>query len=637
MANGRARVGPEWTSAITQLTLIVTIVSITAALYWAKGIFIPIALAVVMTFVLAPAVSRLQRWGVGRTTAVALVVVLTLGMMVSVGAVVTQQLVTLGETLPDHSSNIVSKIRSAKAYLLGSEKSRLGRLLDDVMEAVNPSEKTPATDITFWGARRPASAMTTPQRVVVEQESTSWWDNARTFLGPAGEILATVALAGVLVVFMLLRREDLRNRMIRLIGNGRITTTTKAVDDAATRISRYLLTQLGLNSAFGVVITMGLVLIGLPYPVLWGFLAFLMRYVPYVGTWIGVIPPALFSLAMSDGWSQPAMVFALFIGLELLCNNIFEPMLYSSSLGLSEVAQLVAAAFWAFLWGPVGLILSGPLTVCLLVLGKYSRRLEFLNILLGDEPALSARMAFYQRLAARDEDEAVEIAMQQLKHDSSEEVFDEVVVPALALAKRDRQGGQLSDENFEQAVATAREVSHEVDDEIRRKQKDLEPNELPNVERIPVLLVPGRDEADGLAVEIFARQMDRNRWMPEVVAEGTLASELVEAIRKTSPGAAIIASLPPTGLAHTRYLVSRIRAMDPEIKILVGRWGFSDDLGEEPETTGIEGVDWWSNSMKEALRQLHEWSPVLRENAEAVGDARRRTPRGGEPVTAVTV
>ena len=232
--------------------------------------------------------------------------------------------------------------------------------------------------------------------------------------------------------------------MIRLTGDAQVTTTTKAADDASKRISRYLFMQLLINTAFGVIITVGLLAIGVDYALLWGFLASLMRYVPYIGTWLGLIPPAGRSrCAMSDGWWQPITVLALYVGLEVICNNVFEPWLYGTSMGLSEVAQLVAAAFWAFLWGPIGLILSGPLTVCLLVLGKYVPRFQFLEVLLGDEPALGAgRAAFYQRLTARDQDEATEVAREELKKSSAEEVFDDGADPGPDLRQAGRRSGR---------------------------------------------------------------------------------------------------------------------------------------------------------------------------------------------------
>ena len=331
-----------------------------------------------------------------------------------IGPLVVQQIVQLADTLPDRREAITEKVAAAKGWLIGSGNNRFSLLVDDVSNVISPKQQHPNT-------------------VVVEPSSpfTAQFD---TFLTPAVEIAGQAAFTFILTVYMLLRREDLRNRMIRLLGAGSVTTTTKAVDDASQRISKYLLSQLVVNSAFGVIIAIGLFALGVKYSILWGFIATLMRYVPYVGTWVGLIPPVLFSFATAPpwggGWGQPIAVFALFIGLETFCNNVVEPTVYGQSMGLSEVAQLVAAAVWAFLWGPMGLILSGPLTVCILVLGRHVSRFNFCVVLLGDEPALEPRVAFYQRLAAHDQDEAAEVAVEEAKKTSPEAVFDEVIIPA---------------------------------------------------------------------------------------------------------------------------------------------------------------------------------------------------------------
>ena len=466
--------------------------------------------------------------------------------------------------------------------------------------------------VTVWGV--PVSGSDgldgpAPMPVVVQNES-SWVNRVQSVLSPAVQVIGTAAFANVLVIFMLLKKEDLRNRMIRLIGHGRVTTTTKAVDDASTRISRFLLTQLGLNAAFGLVMMVGLLVIGLPYPVLWGFLAFLMRYVPYIGTWIGVIPPALFALAVSQGWGQPAAVLVLFLGTELICNNVFEPWLYGSSMGLSQVAQLIAAGFWSFLWGPLGLILSGPLTVCLLVLGKYVRRLEFLDIMLGDEPALEPRVAFYQRLAARDQDEASTIALESVKASSPEAVYDTVILPALCLAKQDHENGALSDADWDEAVRAAREVGQEVADAGKEKVEGAVVVEGAD-DRVRLLLVPAKDPADLAAIEMLSHLLDPSRWDAEVVTDQTLASELLEKVRATRPAAVVIGSLPPGGVAHTRYLVARLRGTFPDLKLLVGRWGHGDPPDSDAAKAGIGGADWRHDSLSQSLRHLTEWSAVF--------------------------
>jgi predicted PurR-regulated permease PerM len=250
----------------------------------------------------------------------------------------------------------------------------------------------------------------------------------------AGPLLGPFAAGGliiVLVIFMLINREDMRNRLIALIGHGQLTATTHALEEASDRISRYLLMQLILNGAFGIAVSLGLLLIGVPYAPLWGFFAAVLRYIPYLGSWLSALLPIAMSLLVSDSWTQPILIAVLFLALELPINLFVEPWLYGRRTGVSEAALLVAVAFWAWLWGPVGLILASPLTACLVVLGKYVPALSFFNTLLGDRPVLDPPIRYYQRLLARDHDEAVEIAEEQSKNSSVEAVYDQVLVPAL--------------------------------------------------------------------------------------------------------------------------------------------------------------------------------------------------------------
>lgn len=601
---------PDWQRALIALSATTTVVVVIAALYWARSIFLPIALAVFLAFVLGPVVAWLQRRGCGRVLAVILTVGFAGIVSAGTGAVIAQQVVRLADDLsqPERAESIKTKVVAARNSVIGGEQSRLGKLIDDVTEILFPKKRPAPPPVVVASAGGPSATANqnqipgnfSPVPVVVETDG-SWMSKVEEVLTPATEFLGQGAFAFILTVYILLRREDLRNRMIRLTGHGKVTTTTKAVDDASRRISRYLLTQVSLNGAFGIVILCGLLLIGVEYALLWGFIAFVMRYVPYVGTWVGLVPPTLFAFAMSENPWTPLAVLALFGGLELLCNNIFEPMLYGQSMGLSEVAQLVSAALWAFLWGPIGLILSGPLTVCLLVLGKYVARFQFLEVLLGDEPALAPRVAFYQRLTAHDQDEAADIALTALKEvgTTPERVFDQVVVPALCLAKRDLQDGDLSAEVAQFAVRATREIAEEV---ALQKPATVEERE-PDDERVRVLLCPARDEMDQLGIELFAYLLEPEKWEIETAAVEILASELLARVEEFQPAAVVIGSLPPGGLAHTRYLVMRVHATFPHVKTLVGRWGRGDDF-PDAEGTGITGADWVDNTLGETRARL---------------------------------
>jgi len=593
-------------SLVTLAATVLAVVTV-AALYWAKSIFVPVALAIFLAFVLYPPVLWLQHRGLGRTPAVIVMVGSVVLVAIGIGIGITHQVVELASTLPDRRDSIKAKVAAAKTWVVGDGSSRFAQLVDDVANVVDP---------------KPANQPT----VVVEPPSPGLSTRFDQYVTPVAEMLGQGALTFILTVFILIRREDLRNRMIRLLGDGKVTTTTRAVDDATRRISRYLLVQLMINSGFGLVISLGLFVLQLDYALLWGFIAAVMRYVPYIGTWIGLIPPVLFSFATAPewggGWGQPLAVLALFIGLEVICNNVLEPWLYGSSMGLSEVAQLVAAGFWAFLWGPIGLILSGPLTACLLVLGKHVRRFEFLEVLLGDTPALEPKVAFYQRLAARDQDEAADIALDIAAKDGPDAALETVVVPALCIARRDLDDGDLDPADFQLVIRAAREVAHEVGElrEVATVQ--------PDVERIRVMIVPARDEAEHVSADILAGALDPARWEVQVTGDEMLASELVAAIQESRPAVFVLIALPPGGLSHCRYLVGRVLTRCPSVRVILGRWGLDPTLAVDQTGTvkGVEGIDHTVSDTRKRLAELH---PVLvNELSQQAKPSARRTAVG---------
>lgn len=579
----------DWQRSLVTLAATILTVITVAVLYWAKAIFVPVALAIFLAFVLYPPVMWLQHRGLGRTLAVIVMVGTVVLVALGIGFGVAHQVVALAETLPDRKDAIKAKVAAAKTWVVGDGSSRFGQLVNDLGEIIDPKPQN-------------------QQGVVVEPPSPGLASRLDQYVSPVAEMLGQGAFTFILTVFILIRREDLRNRLIRLLGEGKVTTTTRAVDDATRRISRYLLVQLLINTGFGLLVAIGLFVLGVDYALLWGFIATLMRYVPYIGTWIGLIPPVLFSFATAPdwggGWGQPLAVLALFIGLEVVCNNVLEPWLYGSSMGLSEVAQLVAAGFWAFLWGPIGLVLSGPMTACLLVLGRHVRRFEFLEVLLGDTPALEPRVAFYQRLAARDQDEAADIALETAGKEGPDVALETVIVPALCLARRDLDEGDLDPKDFQFAIRAAREVADEVAElrEVAAVEADGE--------RVRVLIAPTRDEAEHVAADILAGALDPARWEVRVTGEEALASELVAAIQEFRPAVLVLATLPPGGLSHSRYMVSRVRTKCPGVRVIVGRWGAMEPQTLEPVDTvkGADGIDY---TLSDTLKRLAEMHSVL--------------------------
>jgi len=583
----------DWQRAVVTLAATVVTVVVVLALYFARAVFIPIALSIFLSFVLSPVVNRLQKRGLGRIPAV----LLTVGMVVlgsmGIGALVAQQVTRLAQTLPDRADSIKEKVVNAKAWLSGDGESRFGQFVDEISDLVAPKSQGFPT-------------------IVVEQAPKPISSQLDGIVSPAAEAVGQAMFAFVLTVYMLLRREDLRNRMIRLLGDGKLTTTTKAVDEASRRISRYLFMQVLINTGFGLVVSLSLFLLGVDYALLWGFIGTVMRYIPYVGTWFGLIPPVLYSLATAQGWTQPITVLGLFLVLEALCNNIFEPWLYGQSMGLSEVAQLVAAAFWAFLWGPIGLILSGPLTACLLVLGKYVHRFEFLDVLLGDEPPLAPHVAFYQRLAARDQDEAADIALKVAKESGTDEAFEKVVIPALCMARRDADEGDLDVTALRFVVRGAREVASEVSD-----MRPLRPDSHIGT-RIRVLVVPARDEAEHVAADILAGTLDPTQWDVRVPGDEMLASELIAAVEDFQPAVVVLVALPPGGISHCRYLVNRLKSRCSSVKVVVGRWGQpeSEQTISDAQGIGIKGADEIVRNLLETQKRLTEMAPLLSADAE---------------------
>lgn len=605
---------PGWQLAVLILTGTVVGVVVVTCLCWARTVFIPVALAVFLTFLLAPLVTALQRRGLRRLPSIILVVMLA-GALLGGGVwLVTAQVTSLAGEVPKYTDIIKGKVKALRNLGHGSVTSGLEKMIQEISGAWN----LPAGGHEEKGVDK--SAVAAPLKlttVVLEPESPTWLAQMPALLTSLLETLGGLALVLVLVVFMLLKREDLRNRLIRLVSHGQITVMTKALDDAGQRISRFLLMQLIVNATVGLSVGVGLSAIGVQYAFLWGFVVAVLRYIPYVGIWIAALPPILLSLAMFEGWSQPLLVMGLFLAIELLASNVAEPRLYGRSIGVSEVALLVAAAFWAFLWGPIGLILSSPLTVCLVVLGKYVPQLKFLDVLLGDEPPLDAHVTFYQRLLARDQDEAAQLVLAQAKASSPEQIYDEFLVPALNCAKRDRERDDLTESDEQFVLQAIREILEDLGERLDVASQAKEAIHLEDQAntsspiRLRVLACPARDEADRLALEMLRQLLDPAKWVVEVAAVETLTADLVGQVAEQAPALVCIGALPPGGLAHARYLCKKLRASFPAVKIIVGRWGLTDGMDANREQFQDAGADLTATTMLETRSQLNSLLPIL--------------------------
>jgi predicted PurR-regulated permease PerM len=461
------------------MTLAVAVV-VLGGLYLGREVFVPIVLAVLLAFVLAPLVDILRRWRLGRVPAVISAVILALGIILSLGTVIGFQVADLATDLPRYEQTVRNKVATLREGALGRLPEMLRSVTRQVEEATKetPPTATPSTNTT---------PDPQPLPVEVHEPDPTPIQIARNFLLPVVAPLATVGIVFVVLIFILLQREDLRDRMIRLFGAQDLHRTTVAMDDAARRLSRYFLIQLGLNASFGVMISIGLWVIGVPSPILWGIFAGLMRFVPYIGSILAGALPVALAAAVDPGWSMALLTLALFLITEPLMGHVVEPLVYGQSTGLSPFAVVMSAIFWTWLWGPIGLLIATPLTLCLVVLGRHVERLEFLDVLLGDRPALTPAENLYQRMLAGDPDEALDYAEQLLKERSLTSYYDDVVLAGLQLAANDASRGVLSGgqlERLKNAIqALVSDLGSHDDVEPDKKESAKEPVAPPDSEK----------------------------------------------------------------------------------------------------------------------------------------------------------
>ncbi len=608
-------VAPARQATLTVLAGTVVGVVVIGGLYWAQTVLIPVALALFLAFLLAPLVTALQRWHLGRRLSVVVVVLLASLALGGVVWLVKVELASLAHELPTYTENIRDKVKDLRRMGHGDDMERLGKLSQDITGEWEKPSANPEGEAT-----KPVAVEVPPERLapaaIAQPEIPAWLSWLPAMFNSVVASLGGLALALVLVVFMLLEREALRNRLIRLLGNGRMTATTKAIDDAGERISRYLLTQLAVNGTYGLTWGLALYFIGVDYVLLWGFLAAVLRYVPYVGAPLAALLPIALSLALFPGWWLPLAVVGLFLVLELVWNNAVEPWLYGRSIGVSVVAMLIAAAFWTFLWGPIGLVLSGPLTVCLVVLGKHVPELEFFAVLLGDVPALDPDVSYYQRLLARDQDEAAQLVLAHAKASPPEQVYDELLVPALVYTKRDRERDLLTESDEKFIIQATHEVLEDLGE--RRSAAVLAATKGRSVEgaqalpsKVRILACPARDDADKLALDMLRQLLNPDEWEVEVTVLETLTAELVAHVTEAKSALICIGALPPGGLAHTRYLCKRLKTRHPDLKIIVGRWGLKDNVDVNREQLQEVGADLMATTLLETRKQLTDWLPIL--------------------------
>jgi predicted PurR-regulated permease PerM len=552
-------------SAVRNIAILVAVV---AVLYLARDILIPLAFAVTVSLVLTPAIALLQKLRLPRLPAALLVMVLAMTGAGAIGWIIFSELVAVANQLPEYQQNINQKLVSWRAPGTGAfgrataSMKQLGSELSNAPPVAGPAP----TDRT---GRRPAGPATKPLPVQVVQEPANELEYMRgviqPFLGPAG-VFGMVLLFSL---FLMVGHNDLRNRLFRLVGVSQLNIMTQALDDATHRVGRYLLLQLLVNAGFGAVCGTGLYFIGVPYAVLWGTVAGILRIVPYVGPLVGCSLPFLLSLAVFDHWMPPLLVFALFGVMELITGSLVEPWLYGAHTGVSSLALILTTVFWTVLWGPAGLILSTPLTVCVVVLGRYVPQFSFLHTLLGDEPSLAEEAQFYQRLLAMDDQEARSVIDLYLAGHTMLQLCDSVLVPAITLAEHDRHKGALDPAREEFFFLSIREMLTEL-----AEKHSTEDRVTPPAGRI--FCLPASDEADEVTAAMLALLLEHAGFTVLSFARDPRLQDLA-VVQPEANDVFYISALPPFAFASARTLSHQLRIRFPKNRIVVGVWGFAGD------------------------------------------------------------
>ncbi len=572
-------------------------------LSWARVIVTPLALAILFTFLLSPIVIWLQRHSVPRILGVIFATTLAMSIVIATVWSITNQITSLVDSYPKYEENILSKIhelyeRDQNGFLdkLQGATERITEQISDKQvdeKAVTVNEKE----------------IVQPVRIV--EEGPFRFSQMWSIIGPMLEPIANAGFVIVLVCFMLINREDLRDRVIKLIGVDQIANTTRALEDAGERVSHYLLMQLLINSGYGLGIGIGLWFIGVPYAPLWGFFGALLRYIPYLGPWLAATLPIMLSLLISPDWSIAIMVATLFGVLELFTNMIFEPMIYGRGIGVSQAALLISVAFWTWLWGPIGLVLASPLTVCIVVLGRYVPYLNFIDTLLGDQPTLSPTNRFYQRLLAGDVDEASRIMETEIANDHNDNLaftLDTLAVSALAQARMDLRNHKIDSNEQRELIDDLRVIIADQTPETNKDKVVMEENPV-SASKISILAIPARDSTDELAVTMLSKlTQDDIHFDWHETHSSAMVSDTLALIEQIKPDMVILVSIHPGNLTHTIYLCKRIRNRFPQMFIMACRYGYKEGelLEEDQNKIQTAGANRISYNLNDSVSEFYK-------------------------------
>jgi predicted PurR-regulated permease PerM len=572
---------------------------VVSGIYFGRPVLMPLALAVLLSFALAPLVSLLKRLKLGNVVPVLISLLLAVVIISSLAAFMGSQLAKLAAELPHYQTNLAQKIQSVVGSAVHNDTvTRLTSTLDSLAEqitgGVKPENAAPA---------EPNQVRPIP--VVVTRESLAPWAVAQTVLGPLLEPLGLVALVLVFVGFILLQKDDLRDRFVRLAGSRDMQRTTVALDEAANRLARYLFQQTCINTCFGLVIGTGLWLIGIPNPGLWALMSMLLRFVPYVGVPLAFVFPATLALAVDPGWAKVAWVIALYGCVESVVGQAIEPFLYGRSMGLSAVAVVVAAVFWTWLWGPVGLLLSTPLTMCFVVFSRHIDGLKFLDVMLGDQPALRFEESLYLRMLAEDPDEAADEAEGFLKANSLSAYYDEVAARALMLAQNDVNRGVLDPLRQARIRDAIKDVIVNLAD---RKDEDAAHSELPagwrDAPLEPVLCVAGRGPLDEAAALLLVDMLSKYGIAARVVSSDATSATNIRELSCDGVQLTCVSYLEPGTFKNARYQVRRLRKRMPDVPVMALFWGLSGDNSRYLDGIEATECDIVTTGLKETVQHI---------------------------------
>jgi predicted PurR-regulated permease PerM len=603
------------------LFFLVAVLASIAAMYVAKAILLPIALAILLTFLLTPLADRLERWYVPRVVAVLAVVLFSFALFGGLGWIVTKQVIALSSDLDKHKRTLIAKIERLKPDSPGWR--RFTDALSDVRAALVAGEKNRVQPTTTNPTGTPAnkSAIPSPddakQRAAERREADeTLTDLAETgqfpqqppgdntvavnvvalppspltqvqdWLGPLVAPLTTGGMVVVLVLFLLLDRENQRSRLLQLFGRSHMHATAAAMHDVAYRVGRYLRMLFLLNAGYGIAVGICLWFIGVPLAAMWGMLGFSLRFLPYIGPWIAASLPIMVSIATSPGWTQPAIVLGAYLTIELISNNVIEPLVYGTTTGVSTVGVMISAIFWTWLWGPIGLILSMPMTVCLLVAARYIPQLKFISILLADQSTLSPAERVYQRLLAFDDREPLKLAHKELKDAPLIDYYDHVLLPALVMAEQDRYADRLNEEQSTFVMEASHELIDQLGEAAGKKLADSraeaeaqapDANSTVTAPSAKVLTIPLRDEGDEIAARMLTQLLVADGFHAETGTTTSLTSELVDSVAESEADIVVISVLPPIAPRDSRLLWKKLRSRYPTMPIVVAFWTAEKD------------------------------------------------------------